>query len=166
MISQIRLSVRCANGVSNPDVSIGEDVGAKSATVDQPAQHTLRGEALQVGAGLTQPLSKTLDLTNSEPPTDQAAQIDTSSDQVAPSLFVPKSTTIRQHESIENLGLDKRQIVASPATAYGCKGPGLCCISITDQAPPGSCLCLLNEYHRFCRPSGERYRFHPAKLRW
>jgi hypothetical protein len=65
--------------------------------MDQPAQDTPRGEVLQVSAGLAEPLSKTLDISNPETPTDQAVEIDTAGNQVASSFFVRKPTTTRQH---------------------------------------------------------------------
>jgi hypothetical protein len=51
------LSVIRVNGISDTDVSISEDVGAKSATMDQWAQNALCGEALQVSAWLAETLS-------------------------------------------------------------------------------------------------------------
>ena len=102
-VSDSALSVIRVNGISNADVSIGEDVGAKSATVDQPAQHTLCGESLQVSTRLTQTLSKTLDVSNSESSTDQAVEIDAPGDQVSASFAVLEPTAIRQHELIKNL---------------------------------------------------------------
>lgn len=117
-----------------------------------------------MSAGLAEPLSKALDISNPEPPTDQAVEIDTPGDQVAPSFLVGEPTTTRQHQVIENLGLDKRQIVATAATPYRCKSPNLCCISITNNPAAGSCLCLRNEHKRFLCLRGERYRLHPPNL--
>ena len=97
MISQTQLSGFRVDGVSNTDGSIGEDVSAKSATVDQPTQDTLCRETFQVSTGLAQPLSKALDIANSKPSTHKAVEIDTPGDQIAPSLFVRKPTTTRQH---------------------------------------------------------------------
>jgi hypothetical protein len=42
---------------ADADLAIGEDVGAQATSMDQPAEHALGGEALQVGARLTQPLA-------------------------------------------------------------------------------------------------------------
>jgi hypothetical protein len=142
------------NGISDTDVSTAEDVGAKSATVDQPAQDTLCGEALQVSAWLTQTLSKTFDVSNSESSTDEAVEIDAPGDEVSASFSVLESTAIRQHELIKNLRLDKRQIVATPATSHRCKGPCSCLISITGEASAGNCLRLGNEHYRSRGPSG------------
>jgi hypothetical protein len=94
------------DGISDTDVSISEDVGAKSATMDQWAQNALCGESLQVSAWLAQTLSKTLDVSNSESPTDQAVEIDAPGDQVPASFAVLEPTAIREHELIKDLGLD------------------------------------------------------------
>jgi len=159
------LSVIRVNRISDTDVSIGEDVGSKSATVDQPAQNTLCGEALQVSAWLAQTLSKTFDVTNSESPTDEAVEIDAPSDEVPASFAVLESTAIRQHELIKNLRLDKRQIVATPATSDRCKGACSCFISITHEASAGSCLRLGDEHYSSRGPSGQCNRLHPTILR-
>ena len=77
-------------------------MSAKSTTVDQPAQHTLCGESLQVSTRLTQTLSKTFDVSNSESATDKAVEIDAAGDQVSASFAVVEPTAIRQHELIKN----------------------------------------------------------------
>ena len=160
-----RLSVIRVNGVSDTDMSIGKDVGAKSTTVDQLAQDALRREALQVSAWLAQPLSKTLDISNSESPTDEAVEIDAPRDEIAPSLAIVEPTASRQHELIKNLGLDKRQIVATAATSHRCKGARPNFISITHEASAGGCLRLGNEHYRSRSPSGQGNRLHAATLR-
>jgi hypothetical protein len=53
-----RLSlVDCLDDRADADLAIGEDVRAQATSMDQPAEHALGGEALQVGARLTQPLA-------------------------------------------------------------------------------------------------------------
>ena len=42
---------------ADADLAIGEDVRAQTTSMDQPAEHALGGEALQVRARLTQPLA-------------------------------------------------------------------------------------------------------------
>lgn len=42
---------------ADADLAIGEDVRAQTTSMDQPAEHALGGEALQVGARLTQTLA-------------------------------------------------------------------------------------------------------------
>src|SRR4029453_2552373 len=153
------------NGISDRDVSIGEDVGPKSTTMNQWAQYALCGESLQVSARLTETLSKALDVSNSESPTDQAVEINAPGDEIPASFAVLEATTIRQHELIKDLGLDKRQIVASPATSRWRESAYTCFISITHQASAGNCLRLGNENDRFRRPSGQCNRLDPTTLR-
>jgi hypothetical protein len=165
LVSDSALSVIRVNAIPDSDVSISEDVGAKSATVDQPAQYTVCGEALQVSAWLAQTLSKTFDVSNSESPTDQAVEIDAPGDQVPASFAVLEPTAIRQHELIKDLGLDKRQVVATAATSNRRKSACPCFISIAHQASAGDCLRLGNEHDRSRSPSGQRNSFHPTTLR-
>ena len=159
------LSVIRVNGISDAYVSIGEDVGAKSATVDEPAQHTFCGESLQVCARLTQTLSKTFDVSNTESATDKAVEIDAPGDQVPAGFAVLELAAVRQHELIKNLGLDKRQIVATPATSHRCKGACPCFISITHESAAGGCLRLGNELDRTRGPRGQCNRLDATTLR-
>jgi hypothetical protein len=89
------LSFIRVNGISNTDVSIGEDVGAKSTAMYQWAQNALCCESLQVSAWLAQTLSKTLDVANSESPSEQAVEIDAPGDQVPARFAVLEPTATR-----------------------------------------------------------------------
>jgi hypothetical protein len=92
---RLGLSVIRVNGISNADESISEDVGAKSTAMDQRAQNALCCESLQVSAWLAETLSKTLDVSNPESPTDQAVEIDAPGDQVPARFAVLEPTAIR-----------------------------------------------------------------------
>jgi len=163
-VSDAVSSVNHLNRISYTYVSIGEDVGSKSAAVNKPAQHTLCGEALKVCAWLTQTLSQTFDASHSEPPADETVEIDPPGDQVAPGFAVLKATAVRQHELIKDLGFDKRQIVAPPATSHRCKGACFCFISITHEASASGSFCLRNQHYRPCGPGGQRNRRYATNL--
>jgi hypothetical protein len=93
-VSDSALAAIRVNGIADTDVSIGEDVGAEPATVDESAQHTLRRESLQVGARLTQPLPEAFDVSDTESATDKAVEIDAAGDQVPASFAVFQPTAI------------------------------------------------------------------------
>ena len=131
--------------------------------MDEPAQHTLCGESLQVSTRLTQTLSKTFDVSNSESATDKAVEIDAAGDQVSASFAVVEPTAIRQRELIKNFGLEASD--RNRATTSRSKGAGPCFISITHQASAGRCLRLGNEHHRTGSPRGQRNRLHATTLR-
>ena len=105
------------------DMPIAENVGAESTSVNQRAQHTPRRQTLQVRARLAEPLPQTLDIAHSKPPTDKVIEVDPAGDQVATSVGVAESTATRKRELVEDLGLDERQVIATPATSHRREGP-------------------------------------------
>ena len=76
------------------DAARCEDVGSEAAAVNQLAQHALVGEALQVGAGLTEPAPDAFDVADPEALSDKAVQVDPAGDDVASSLRISESVAV------------------------------------------------------------------------
>ena len=107
---------RTANLVAGADFAVAEDVGAQASLVDERPQRAglsrLRGQALQVGAWLAQPLAEALDSTDHEALADERVEVDAAGDDVSAGLL-RREPPGRKLQPVEHLRLDEREVVST-----------------------------------------------------
>ncbi len=89
------------------DATVGQDVRAQAASVDEAAQDPLGREAFQVGARFTETLAQAFHVTDSKPPSDQRVEVDATRDEVAACLDVDQFASIGKREVVEGLDFDQ-----------------------------------------------------------
>ena len=130
------------------DAARCEDVGSEAAAVNQFPQHSLVGEAFQVGAGLTEPAPDAFHIADPEALSDKGVQVDAAGDDVASSLRISESVAVGQGEFVEHFSLDQGQVVTAAAPAARGESADLVGVSVALQAPARDRLlsAVQNEY--------------------
>src|SRR4051794_7886717 len=95
------------------DRPVRDDVGAEAAAVHERPQRARRGQPLEVRARLARPLADALDVADAKASPDQRVEVDPTRHDVAPGVRVGDPIARGQHEGVEDLGGDQRQVVAA-----------------------------------------------------